>query len=87
MDELEKALLRHEQRKGHYESEKDDKKISRMFTKVLLSVILVLSCTIYMKLSEEILGIMIRLEIFCLPSRNQKRKWLQIPMFPLKKNI
>ncbi len=53
MDELEKALQRHEQRKGHYESEKDEKKMSRMFTKVLLSVILVLSCTIYMKLSEE----------------------------------
>ncbi len=53
MNEIEMALLRHEQRKGNTPSNTknfDDMKWSRLFTKILLSVIFVLISTIYMKL-------------------------------------
>ena len=53
MDEVEMALLRHKKRKEHNITEKDDKKISKIFTKILLSIILVLGSTIYIKLSPE----------------------------------
>ncbi len=55
MDELEMIALRHKKRRENEfsETKKDDKKISKIFTKVLLSVILVLGCTIYIKLSPD----------------------------------
>jgi len=53
MNEIEMALMRHKKRVIHEQIEQDDKKISRIFTKVLLSIILVLACTIYIKLSPE----------------------------------
>lgn len=54
MDDYELALLRHKKRNNFEDSiSKDDKNISRIFTKVLLSVILVLTCTIYIKLSPD----------------------------------
>lgn len=53
MNDVEMALLRHKERTMQTVKKKDDKKISRMFTKVLLSIILVLASTIYIKLSPE----------------------------------
>ena len=54
MNELELVALRHKKRRDNALKETtDDKKISKMFTKILLSIILVLSCTIYVKLSPE----------------------------------
>jgi len=57
MNELEMALLRHEQRKcGSTKSSKpveEDNRISKIFTKVLLSIIFVLLSTIYIKLDPE----------------------------------
>lgn len=55
MDELEMIALRHKKRResNFSETKKDDKKISKIFTKILLSIILVLGCTIYIKISPE----------------------------------
>src|SRR5699024_4216591 len=54
MNELELVALRHKKRRDNALKETtEDKKISKMFTKILLSIILVLSCTIYVKLSPE----------------------------------
>ena len=53
MNELEMVELRHKKRLEKAFSKQDDKKISKIFTKILLSIILVLSCTIYVKLSPE----------------------------------
>ena len=53
MDELEMVALRHKKRKEKEMQEPDDKKISRIFTKILLSVIFLLSSVIYIKLSPE----------------------------------
>ncbi len=53
MDELEMAALRHKKRREKETQEPDDKKISRMFTKILLSIIFLLSSVIYIKLSPE----------------------------------
>lgn len=51
MDEIEKALERHHKR-THKEIH-DDLKISRAFTKILISIILVLSCAIYINLNAS----------------------------------
>ena len=53
MNELEMVELRHKKRLAKEYSDQEDKKISKIFTKILLSIILVLSCTIYVKLSPE----------------------------------
>ncbi len=54
MNEMEMALLRHEKRKNNSNSKKDNsKRISQCFTKILLSVIFVLSSTIYIKLNPD----------------------------------
>lgn len=58
MDEIELALLRHKQRSGKEKTlESDDRRISKAFTKILLSIILVLGCTIYIKLSPDNLSL------------------------------
>lgn len=57
MNEIDLALLRHEQRKGNEKIKKtpseEDNKISKIFTKILLSVIFILVSTIYIKLDPE----------------------------------
>ncbi len=56
MNEIEMALLRHEQRKSTPHKKNYDEKnttISNVFTKILLSVIFLLSSVIYIKLSPE----------------------------------
>ncbi len=52
MNEIEEALQRHYQRRGG-KIKKETNRISKCFTKVLLSIILLLCCTIYMKLKPE----------------------------------
>lgn len=53
MNEMDMALLRHEKRKNGSQKKEDNNFISKCFTKVLLSVIFVLSSTIYIKLSPD----------------------------------
>ncbi len=53
MNELEMALLRHEKRKINSVPTSDDGRISKAFTKILLSVIFILASTIYIKLSPD----------------------------------
>ena len=53
MDELEMVALRHKKRKEKEMLEPDDKKISSIFNKILISIIFLLSSVIYIKLSPE----------------------------------
>lgn len=54
MEEIEAAIKRHKRRTNIiYYEEKDDKKISKMFSKILISIIFILICTIYIKLSSD----------------------------------
>ena len=51
MDEIELALLRHKKRR-YISSKKEDNRISREFSKILLSIIFVLLSVIFMKLGD-----------------------------------
>ena len=55
MDEIELVKKRHQQRlqKLNKDHIKDDKKISRIFSKILLSIILILISCIYIHLDKE----------------------------------
>ena len=55
MDEIDLAMMRHKLRNNEIveTNKKDSNKISKLFTKILLSIILVLGCTIYVKLSPD----------------------------------
>ena len=54
MSEIEAAIKRHKKRAYNiYEEEKDDRKISQIFSKILISIIIILICTIYIKLSPD----------------------------------
>ena len=55
MDEIDLAMMRHKLRNNEIveTNKKDSNKISKIFTKILLSIILVLGCTIYVKLSPD----------------------------------
>ena len=54
MSEIEAAIKRHKKRTYNiYEEEKDDRKISQIFSKILISIIIILICTIYIKLSPD----------------------------------
>ena len=58
MNEIDLALKRHKNRtERNLTTEKEDKSISKYFTKILLSLIFLLGCTIYIKLSPENLEI------------------------------
>jgi len=56
MNEIEMALLRHEQRKEKKENpkrKKDEYKMSNLFSKILISIIFLLMSTIYIKLDPK----------------------------------
>lgn len=55
MDEIDLAIMRHKLRNNEIveTNKKNSNKISKIFTKILLSIILVLGCTIYVKLSPD----------------------------------
>ena len=54
MSEIEAAIKSHKKRAYNiYEEEKDDRKISQIFSKILISIIIILICTIYIKLSPD----------------------------------
>ena len=55
MDEIDLAIMRHKLRNNEVveTNTKNSNTISKAFTKVLLSIILVLGCTIYVKLSPD----------------------------------
>ena len=55
MDEIDLAIMRHKLRNNEIteQPKKENNKISKIFTKILLSIILVLGCTIYVKLSPD----------------------------------
>ncbi len=53
MSEYDLAMARHKKRKQKKETMKEDLKLSKIFSKVLLSIIFVLASTIYIKLSDQ----------------------------------
>ena len=55
MSEIDLAMMRHKMRSHEIveEPKKESNKIIKIFTKILLSIILVLICTIYVKLSPD----------------------------------
>lgn len=53
MNEMEMALLRHQKRKVKEPYVEEDKKISKLFSKILISIIFVLLSVIYIKMNPD----------------------------------